>query len=56
MDKKTMKELRAEARALVAGYDPACDEEVYEDTILRLAAVGFRMVEVMGDRIAITTL
>lgn len=48
MDKKTTKELRAEARALVAGYSPACDEETYEDTVLKLAAVGYRMVEAAG--------
>lgn len=43
MEKNAMKELRAEAREIVAGYDPACGEEAYENTVLKLAAIGFRM-------------
>ena len=34
--------LRAAAE-IVAGYDPACGEEGYENTVLKLAAIGFRM-------------
>lgn len=49
MDKK-MKELRAEAREIVAGYDPACGEEAYENTVLKLAAIGFQMAEAGGKR------
>jgi len=53
MDKKTMKDLRAQAREIVADYNPACDEETYEDTVLKLAAVGYRMAETAGgNRIA----
>ena len=43
MVKNAMKELRAEAREIVATYDPACSEEAYENTVLKLAAIGFRM-------------
>ena len=43
MDKNAMKELRAEAREIVAGYDPDCGEEAYENTVLKLASIGFRM-------------
>lgn len=43
MEKNAMKELRAEAREIVATYDPACSEEAYENTVLKLAAIGFRM-------------
>ena len=43
MDKNAMKELRAEASDVVAGCGPACGEEAYENTVLKLASIGFRM-------------
>lgn len=39
---ETMKNLRAEARALVESYTPDCD---FDALILKLAGVGYRMMD-----------
>lgn len=43
MDEKTKKALRADVRRVLAAYEPGCGEEAFEDTVLRLAAIGARL-------------
>ena len=45
MDKAAIKKLRARAREIVAGYEPSCGEAAFEDTVLRLAAIGRRLAD-----------
>ena len=43
MDGKRITGLRADARKVVADYEPDCGEEAFEEAVARLAAIGFRM-------------
>lgn len=45
MDKAEGMKLRARVRDIVAGYEPSCGEAAFEDTVLRLAAIGRRLAD-----------
>jgi hypothetical protein len=42
--KKEMEMLKREVRAVIAAYDPKAD---FDETVFKLAAIGYRMMDVM---------